>query len=192
METTETMETKQSQIGPELINELIKELSEFNRQLKNMYDFNVNMDSAGHFTHAFSPVKDVDESEYYRNIRLISNIHDILNESDINVKSRGYTYMKDAICIIVDHANMDICLCTDIYPYIAQKHGIKNYKLVEHNIRNALNAAYKAFQKKGGNPSSAFSKFGKRLTNKAFLLYATQEIHSRLCSEACTKKSEKK
>ena len=67
----------------------------------------------GNYFFAFDPSADNEKIMYERYIRLLETIYNVLNEYNINVKCKGYTFMKDAICIITDLKRMDICLEKD-------------------------------------------------------------------------------
>lgn len=128
----------------------------------------------GNYYYAFNPNADNDKEFYVRNIRLLNAIYEVLNEYDINVKCKGYAFMKDAICIIADLRRMDICLEKEVYPLIADKYDAAGTYTVEHNIRNALNSAY-----------LRSGYFMTKPTNKLFLLMAAQEVSDRLLKELC-------
>ena len=85
---------------------------------------------------------------------------------------KGYTFMKDAICIITDLNRLDICLEKEVYPLIAKKYAITGTDTVEHGIRNALKSA-----------EFKTNLLMPRPTNKLFLLMAAQEVNARLLKE---------
>ena len=128
----------------------------------------------GNYFYAFNPSVENEKESYERNIRLLDTIYDVLNDYNINVKCKGYTFMKDAICIITDLKRMDICLEKEVYPLIAEKYDAAGTDTIEHGIRNALKTA-------------EFSSdiLMPRPTNKLFLLMAAQEVSARLLKELC-------
>lgn len=126
------------------------------------------------FYFAFNPSVYIDKKTYLWNMRLLNTVYEVLNEYNINMKCKGYTFMKDAICIIADLRRLDICLEKEVYPLIAEKYNIIGTYTVEHSIRNALNTAYL---------TTGF--FMTKPTNKAFLLMAAQEVSDRLFKELC-------
>lgn len=128
----------------------------------------------GNYYYAFNPSVSIDKDNYQRSMKLIAVIYDVLNEYDISVKCKGYTYMKDAICIITDLRRMDVCFEKEVYSLIADKYDTGGTYAIEHNIRNALNSAY---------CRSEF--FTVKPTNKTFLLMAVQEVSDRLLKEMC-------
>jgi len=128
----------------------------------------------GNYYFAFNPSIDTEKDRYVRNMMLLKTVYDVLNDYNINVKCKGYTFMKDAICIITDLRRMDICFEKEVYPLIAKKYDTGGTYAVEHGIRNALNAAYL----KSGY-------FTEKPTNKAFILMAVQEVSDRLLKELC-------
>ena len=126
----------------------------------------------GNYFFAFNPSAENEKKMYERNIRLLETIYNVLNEYNINVKCKGYTFMKDAICIITDLKRLDICLEKEVYPLIAKKYAITGTDTVEHGIRNALKSA-----------ELKTDLLLPRLTNKLFLLMAAQEVNTRLLKE---------
>ena len=116
-------------------------------------------------------------------MRLMKAIHDLLNECSVNIKSRGYTYIKDAVCIIIDHGTLDVCLSTDIYPHIARKHNISTIARIEHNMRNSIDAAYHLYMKQDDKCSPLMERFDSKPTVKEFLLHLKDEVDRRLYSE---------
>lgn len=135
------------------------------------------------FVFAFDPCNHTEKDEYHRKIRLTSVIHDLLNECCINIKSRGYTYIRDAVCLITDHDTYDICLNNDIYPHIARKYNIKGISRIEHNIRNSIDAAYHSGRWREGNKQNLMHIFDSKPTPKQFLLHMTHEADRRLWNE---------
>lgn len=168
------MKTERQHHESQLIRELIREVSEVGKHLKEKH----------HLSYAFSPSARTDKETYHHNMRLITVIHDLLNECCINIKTRGYTYIKEALCIITDHGTYDVCLSTDIYPYIASKHGVSDIGRIEHNIRNSIDAAYKMYLSRDDIHSPLMERFDSRPTAKVFLLHLKDEIDRRLWNEA--------
>ena len=176
MYSTNASETK-------IMKDLVKELIEFNNYMKHgLVPFGQNYMQGNYFL-AFNPSSRAEKELYTRNIRLIRTIFDVLDENCINITSQGYTFMKDAICIIIDKQMLDVCFIKEIYPYIADKYGIKGISTVEHSIRNAINAAYKAVRNKHPERSCIMNSFDRKPTNKKFLLRAVQEVSDRLLKE---------
>jgi len=126
----------------------------------------------GNYFFAFDPSADNEKIMYERYIRLLETIYNVLNEYNINVKCKGYTFMKDAICIITDLKRMDICLEKEVYPLIAKKYAAAGTDTIEHGIRNALKTA-----------EFKTDLLMPRPTNKLFLLMAAQEVSERLLKE---------
>ena len=136
----------------------------------------------GNYFYAFNPSVTTEKDQYLRSIRLINAIYDVLNEMNINIKSKGYTFMKDAICIITDLKRMDVCLSKEVYPLIADKYHLSGTYIIEHAICNAIKSAYRATCK-GTDDGSPVPDTPS--TNKPFLLMATQEVSSRLLKDVC-------
>ena len=132
--------------------------------------------------YAFNPTYLHDE-DYDDNLKLINCIYSVLNDYHINVKSSGYTFLSDAICIVIDHGSLDVCLTKDVYPLIAKKYRIKNDYTVEHDIRNALDAAFRSSRIRPEPASCPMNGFSARPKNKEFILLAVQKVQELLAEE---------
>ncbi len=166
-----------------IMKDLVKELNEFNNYVKAGVSPFGREFMKGNYFYAFNPTQTTDKDMYQRNIRLLNTIADVLDENCINIKSQGYTYMKDAICIITDRKTLDICLVKEVYPYIAEKHRVKSMSQVEHSIRNSLDSAYKVCKNQHPDRDCILNTFNEKPTNKKFLLRAVQEVSNRLLKE---------
>jgi hypothetical protein len=107
----------------------------------------------------------------------------VLNEFGIHIGTNGYSYLIEALKIIIDREIYDVRMKTDVYPLIAVKHGLKRYDPVEHSIRNSLKAAYKVCKNKYPDRHCILNSFDEKPTNKKFLLRAVQEVSDRLLKE---------
>jgi len=172
-----------SQSEAKIMKDLVKELNEFNSYVRSGSNPFGREYMKGNYFYAFSPAQNTDRETYHKNIRLLSTISEVLDENCINIKSFGYTYIRDAICIIIDRKSLDVCLVSEIYPYIAEKHRIKKASKVEHSIRNTLNAAYKKCRTDFPDRDCIINSFDEKPTNKKFLLRAVQEVSNRLLKE---------
>ncbi len=132
----------------------------------------------------FDCANNVDSEKYRCYVFLVGVIRELLEEFRINISSKGYIYIQDCVIAIFDQRSMNIRFKTDVYPYVASKYGIKDSATVEHNIRNAIVAAYKLNESDVYHNSAIMSSFGKRPTNKEFLLYVTNEVYRRLWNES--------
>ena len=166
-----------------IMRDLVKELNEFNSYIKAGASPFGREFTKGNYFYAFNPTQSADRDMYQRNIKLLNTINEVLDENCINIKSLGYTYIKDAICIVTDRKSLDVCLVKDIYPFIAEKHRLKNIGKVEHSIRNAINTAYKKCRKAYPERDCIMNSFGERPTNKKFILRTVQEVSKRLLKE---------
>lgn len=54
---------------------------------------------------------------------------------------KGYLYLADSIVMCVSHPDRLYCLSKDVYPEIAQKHGVE-MSCIERSIRHAIGKAY--------------------------------------------------
>lgn len=166
-----------------IMKDLVKELNEFNNYIKAGVSPFGREFMKGNYFYAFNPTQTTDKKMYERNIRLLNTITDVLDENCINIKSQGYTYLKDAVCIVTDRRSLDICLVKEVYPYIAEKHRVKSISKVEHSIRNALDAAYKVCKNRQPDKDCILNSFNDKPTNKKFILRAVQEVSNRLLKE---------
>lgn len=137
----------------------------------------------GYYFNAFNPNLNPAKEAYYGSINLIRSIYDVLNDCNININSHGYTYIKDAVCIIVDLRTLDVCLAKEVYPYIAFKYKLKDISVIEHDIRNSIDAAYKASQNTCRGRSGLMKYYDSRPTNKTFILDTVQKVAERLFEE---------
>lgn len=172
-----------TQSETKIMKDLVKELNEFNSYVKAGVSPFGREFAKGNYFYAFNPTMSTDKSLYKKSIRLVTTITEILDENCINIKSFGYTYLKDAICIIIDRRSLDVCLVKEIYPYIAEKHSVKKVTKIEHSIRNALESAYIECKTKYPDRDCILNSFDKKPTNKKFLLIAVQEVEDRLLKE---------
>lgn len=149
---------------------------------KDKFEHEAAIHMRGDYNYAFNPVEAMDRDMYYKDLRLIKVTYDVLNEHGININCQGYTYIRDAVWMIVDLKSMDVCLSKEIYPYIAEKYGLSSVSSVERCIRYAVNSAYK----KGmmhGTARSTLDRLMGRPTNKTFILMVVQEVSGRLLAE---------
>ena len=136
------------------------------------------------FMLGFDYANSVDSEKYRCYVFLVGVIRELLDECRINISSKGYLYIQDCVINIFDQRTMNIRFKTDVYPYVAYKYGVKDASNIEHSIRNAIVAAYKLNESDTYHSSSIMNYFGKRPTNKEFLLYMTGEVYRRLWNES--------
>lgn len=166
-----------------LLEELVRELSDFNSYFKGGVPPYGSLSPLGNYFFVFDPSNVMDSGIYRRSMRLISTVDDVLRENYFSVKSRGFTYIRDAICIITDLRTMDVCFEKEVYPLIAKKHARDDPLMIEHDIRNALNAAYRRCIMDKGHAECLMDRFNEKPTNKPFILEAEIEVSSRLLKE---------
>ena len=170
-----------------VMEDLVRELDEFNSYVREGKAPIGRSYIKGNYFYAFNPSVKVDETKYQKDMKLIDATYKLLDENHINIKSLGYTHLRDAVCIITDRRSMDVCLVKELYPYIAKKYDLKEKKgirKVEHSIRNAINSAYKLTKTEYPEDDCLMNTFTKKPTNKAFILKLTQEVGRRLVEEA--------
>lgn len=157
------MRTQISKCDPDLIIDLIRNISEINESIR---------------TNVFDPAPASGRDLYRRKMMLHSIIEELLNECGINIKSRGYTFIRDAVCIVIDMQTLDIFLNTDVYPYIAEKYRIKNIDLIEHSIRNCISSGYARYAGDKCNDTT-LKIYSSKPTNKRFIFHIAQEAAKR-------------
>ena len=167
------MKSESRRYESQLLMDLIREVSEVGKHVRGRQNI----------TYAFNPSGKTEKEIYHHNMKLIAVIHDLLNECCINIKSHGYTYIKDAVCIITDHGTLDVSLSKDVYPYIARKHEVSGIGRIEHNIRNSIDAAYRLYNSKEDKSSSLMDRFDSKPTAKEFLLHLKDEVDRRMIIE---------
>ena len=172
-----------TQSETKIMKDLVRELNEFNSYVKAGVSPFGREFMQGNYFYAFNPTKATDKELYQRNIKLLSTISEVLDENCINIKSQGYTFLRDAICIVTDRRSLDVCMVKEIYPYIAEKYRVKNISKIEHSIRNALDSAYKRCRSKYPDRDCILNSFDEKPTNKKFLLRSVQEVSDRLLKE---------
>lgn len=172
-----------TQSETKIMKDLVRELSEFNNYVKAGVSPFGHEFMQGNYFYAFNPARKTDKERYQRDIRLISTIDEVLNENCINIKSHGYTFIRDAICIITDRRSLDVCMIKEIYPYIAEKYESKSLSKVEHSIRNSIESAYKRCRSDHPDRKCIMNTFDRKPSNKQFLLKTVQEVSSRLLKE---------
>ena len=172
-----------SQSDAKIMKDLVRELSELNSYIKaGLVPFGREF-IKGNYFYAFNPSTGTDKEMYEKNIKLLNTLYEILDENCINIKSEGYSFLKDAMCIITDRKSLDVCLCKEVYPYIAEKYEGKSVSKVEHDIRNALASAYRKCRKKYPDRDCIMNDLDEKPTNKQFLLIAVQEAGNRLLNK---------
>ncbi len=104
----------------------------------------------------------------------------VLNEFGIHIGTNGYSYLIDALKIIIDRERYDVRMKTDVYPLIAVKRGLQRMDPVEHSIRNAINTAYEDNLRSPG--CNRMDIFPRKPTSKHFIIFAADEVYKKMCS----------
>ena len=136
------------------------------------------------FMLGFDAVNTVDSEKYRCYVAIIFAVREILDECRINIGCKGYLYIQDCVIAIFDQRMMSINFKSDVYPNVAAKYGIRNSSNIEHNIRNAIDAAYKLSMSDICRGAGIMKYFDKRPTNKEFLLRLTREVYRRVWNES--------
>ena len=165
-----------------LMHDLLNEISELKKQIDRLMEINDIVNYFGKYPHVFNPNPIMDKAKLTENIHTVMCIHNILGEHGINIKSKGYSYILDAVCLMCDFGSTDICLDKEVYPIIAKKYKIKGTGLIEHNIRNAIGAAYN--NKSNSNQKNEVWGFDTKPGNKLFLLHVMTKVNEMILQEA--------
>ena len=136
------------------------------------------------YFYAFSPVIYPEKDAYSMNVRLIHAIYEVLDDYGINKSSHGYTYIIDAVCIVIDLRTLDVCLINDVYPRIAFKYRLRDISSVEHDIRNSIKAAYNASLDARPAQTGLIKYYRKRPSNKALILDTVQKVGQKLLEQS--------
>jgi hypothetical protein len=112
--------------------------------------------------------------EYRRYTAFRFTIINELNEYGIPSDFCGFSYIADAILIIIDYNSYNFTLINDIYPAIKMKYKLRSSDIVEHNIRNAINKAYMMNASRPGINKMIF--FERKPGNKKFLIHITERV----------------
>lgn len=131
------------------------------------------------FLFGFDLNNEATRQEYGKYYTYMNHIHSILNEFGIHIGNSGYTYIIDAVKIMIDRNDHSLRLKTDVYPLISEKYHTKNQSVVEHSIRNAINTAYRDHLIEPESNSMGF--FTRRPTIKQFLKYLADATEQRMC-----------
>lgn len=119
------------------------------------------------------------QKDYKRYHEFIDTVTCILNDFGIHIGCNGYSYIVEAVKLIVDRQRYDVRMKSDIYPRIAEKFRITNQGAVEHSIRNAINTAYEDQIK---NPKcNMMGMFGEKPTNKRLILHIADKVSMSMC-----------
>jgi len=163
---------KKNAYDPEIIMELIRKLNSLSNYI-----------TENNCCFAFNPVIQPDRGIYEKNICLLKGIYEMLNCCDINIKSRGYSYLTDALCIVYDHKSLDLCLEKEVYRLISDKHRLESADRVEHSIRNSINAAYSRSVKKTDGQNLMTDTFDARPSNKTFIMKMAQLLMEQMSAD---------
>ncbi len=70
-------------------------------------------------------------------ITISNDVHFILNYLGVSLSKLGYTYWKEAVLFFMCSGKMHIKICSEVYPFIANKYG-KTVSSVERAMRQCL------------------------------------------------------
>lgn len=163
----------------ELLNDLLKQMNELNNNITSASRRNKYIYNRVSYLFCRNPRKRISKDEYRQFVAFDNAVTDILEAYGIDPSISGYTYIEDAVMIILDLNTYDLRLNNDVYPYIAQKHKLGNINIVEHNIRNAVKSAFLRSRNDPG--SNQMYMFDKNPSNKKFLFHITELVYVRMC-----------
>lgn len=111
---------------------------------------------------------------------LNSDINKELFSIGFSPKHTGYSYLVEAIKIVLKKDGVVGSLNNEVYPFIAAKYGT-TVSNVERNIRNAIVCAYNCYEEPQNNVATQnlFFYFQTRPTNREFIcMYIEQMIEN--------------
>ena len=164
-----------------LLSKLLSEITSLNTQITNKSRLTELFKETGTFLYGFNPAAKVDREDYEKYVAFTHAVTEVLEEFGIRVTANGYSYITDAIMLIIDQNRLDIKLIDDVYPYIKSKNHLNSTSTVEHNIRNAIKSAY--IRSKAENIPNRMYTLSKKPTNKSFLFTVTQEVCGKMRRE---------
>jgi hypothetical protein len=125
------------------------------------------------------PAGSLRREEYAKYVIFMKSTVEVLKEFGIHTNNNGYSFMIDAVSIIMDMNTFDIKLNNDVYPLIAFKHDRRGCEsMISHDIRNAIGAAYSDNMREPG--TNRMDMFAKRPGNKKFLFAVTEAVCKRI------------
>ena len=99
-----------------------------------------------------------------------------LESYGINPKSKGHTYIEEAVIITMESMEAVVNLQRSIYPKIASRHKPASPGSVEHAIRNAIRSAYKRNSQPAIDIHCDMFALKECPSNKEFIMMLVQEI----------------
>jgi len=167
-----------------LLNSIVQELSELNRNISkaerggyyprsgNIYFFNDKNKRSW----------SVEEHLIYSSF--MRAVTDCLKDFGIHINNNGYSYIIEAVKILLDYGSFDVRMINDVYPFIAGKYRLSSYEAIEHRIRNAINSAYKDHIK---DPNcNKMGLFRKKPSSKEFIIYVAEKVSRVIHDEVYT------
>ncbi len=164
----------------ELLNDLLRQMNELNNSISTASRRNKYVYNRASYLFCRNPRDRISKEEYRQYVAFSTAVTEILHDYGIDPGLSGYTYIEDAVMIILDLNTFDLRLNNDVYPYIAQKHRLGNIDIVEHNIRNAIKGAYMRNKDEPG--SNQMFVFEKNPGNKKFLFHITELVYLKMCN----------
>jgi two-component system response regulator (stage 0 sporulation protein A) len=106
-----------------------------------------------------------------------SKVNTHLFSMGFSPKHRGYSYLLEAIKIVMSKNGVIGSLNTEVYPLICAKFKT-TVSNVERNIRNAISCAFDCYERlqKKQNGFNVFDYFNSRPTNREFICLYTEQM----------------
>ena len=178
-------------INTETLVDLINQLTEINKWLtldhSTRNEHPVKRKPTGEFLFDFDPSAAVTKEDYERYQAFYTPATEVLRKMGIRPEHTGYSYILDAVKIVIDRKTYEIRLKNDVYPLLSMKYRVRQSGSIEHGIRNAINAAYTDYMRDPG--SNAMGVFLKRPTNKQFILYVAEAVNLSMMETIVSMKS---
>lgn len=123
-------------------------------------------------------LKPVDPQGYLKYISFLNAANEVLQEMGIHTSNTGYGLIIQAIQAYIDFGTFNVMLIKELYAAIGKYNGVTNIKCIQHNIDNAINAAYRDYLI---DPMvNKMGVFGGKPKTKAFLIHVTREVCIRM------------
>ncbi len=170
---------------------LIDQLSAITQWISDNGDIRTIMDASprakGTYLFGFEPASDhtVNDLERYQEFYALATV--TLQEYGIKMEHNGYAYLLEAVRIVNDRNTSKVSLKTDVYPFIARKYRISNSDSIEHNIRNAIGAAFTDCAK--NRRVSKMSIFDEKPSNKKFITYISDIVNRQMYDRVHSKET---
>lgn len=123
-----------------------------------------------------TPIEENEENSLNKAINVVDIVTKTIQEMGVPAHIKGYSFLRDAILIVIEDMNYINKITKELYPYIAEKYESTPSR-VERAIRHAIEVSWKK-----GNQNSIKEVFGyniesrKKPTNGEFIAIIADRI----------------